>query len=44
VDAAFDSRICRPNGRSNNRLERSGATPAAQPARSAACAKTKEAW
>jgi hypothetical protein len=28
-------RICRRNGQSNNRLERSGATPAAQPERSA---------
>jgi predicted RNase H-like HicB family nuclease len=33
VGAVFDSRICRPNGRSNNRLDRPGATPAAQPER-----------
>jgi putative addiction module component (TIGR02574 family) len=29
----FDSRICRPSGRSNSRLERPGSTPAAQPDR-----------
>ena len=28
-----DSRICLPNGRSNNRLERPGSRPAAQPER-----------
>ena len=30
----FDSRICHRNGRSNNRVERAGSTPAAQPERS----------
>jgi hypothetical protein len=35
VGAVFDSRICRPNGRANSRLQRSAATPAAQPDRSA---------
>ena len=29
----FDSRICHRNGRSNNRVERAGSTPAAQPDR-----------
>jgi hypothetical protein len=33
VGAVYDLRICRPNRRSNNRLERSGTAPAAQPAR-----------
>lgn len=40
MGAVFDSRICRPDERSNNRLERSGETPAVQPGRWAARRKS----